>query len=81
MKKAEEMEKNSNQILDFTKEIKNSNEDYKLKIIETLWGIIYSNSKADMYETNLMRRLGGLIYIEDKIIGSIKERAKKKFNK
>ena len=81
IKKAEEMEKNSNQILDFTKEIKNSNEDFKIKIIETLWGIIYSNDNADMYETNLMRRLSGLIYVEDKIIGSIKEKIKKKFSK
>ena len=70
------IEENSNQILDFTKEIKNSSMETKIKIIETLWQIIYSNKDADMYETNLMRRLAGLLYIEDKIVGDIKNKVK-----
>ena len=52
-----EMESNSNQILDFTKKVKNMNESNKIKIIESLWKIIYSNKEADIYESNLMRRL------------------------
>ncbi len=79
MIEAERNEKNSNQILDFTKEIKNSNEDFKKKIIESLWNIIYSNNEADMYETNLMRRLSGLLYLDNKTVGDIKEKIKKKF--
>ena len=78
MTEAESNEKNSNQILDFTKEIKNSNEDFKKKIIESLWNIIYSNNEADMYETNLMRRLSGLLYLDNKTVGDIKEKIKKK---
>jgi len=74
-------EKNSNQILDFTKEIKNTSETYKIQIIEALWEIIYSNKNADMYETNLMRRLAGLLYIDNKIMGDIKEKLKKEFLK
>ncbi len=77
MKKAKELEQNSNQILDFTREVKNMNEKDKIKIVETLWKIIYSNKKADMYETNLMRRLAGLLYIDNKIMGNIKEQIKK----
>ena len=72
------IEENSNQILDFTREIKISSMETKIKIIETLWQIIYSNNDADMYETNLMRRLAGLLYIEDKIVGEIKNRVKGK---
>ena len=72
--KAEEIEKNSNQILDFTKEIKNMDEDSKEKIVEVLWNIIYSDSSADMYENNLMRRLTGLIYLDPKIVGDIKKK-------
>ena len=75
--KAKIMEENTNQILDFTKEIKAMDEEDKLKIIETLWEIIYSNKKADIYETNLMRRLAGLLYIDNKIMGDIKEKIKK----
>ena len=74
-------EKNSNQILDFTKEIKNTSETYKIQIIVALWEIIYSNKNADMYETNLMRRLAGLLYIDNKIMGDIKEKLKKEFLK
>ena len=72
------IEENSNQILDFTREIKISSMETKIKIIETLWQIIYSNNDADMYETNLMRRLAGLLYIEDKIVGDIKNKVKSK---
>ena len=71
------IEDNSNQILDFTKEVKNMNQVDKIKIVETLWRIIYSNKKADIYETNLMRRLTGLLYIDNKIMGDIKEKIKK----
>ena len=74
---AENQEKNSNQILDFTKEIKNTDEAFKIKIIETLWKIIYSNKEVDMYESNLMRRLSGLLYLDSKIVGEIKEKIKK----
>ena len=77
---AENNEQKSNQILDFTKEIKNTDEKFKIKIIESLWGIIYSNKDADMYETNLMRRLSGLLYLNNKIVGDIKEKMKKKFS-
>ena len=77
IKSAQKIEENSNQILDFTKEVKNMSEENKIKIIETLWKIIYSNKIADDYETNLMRRLAGLLYIDNKIMGDIKERIKK----
>ena len=75
--KAKQSEEKSNQILNFTKEIKNQNEKDKIKIIESLWRIIYSNKDADIYETNLMRRLSGLIYIDSKTMGNIKEKIKK----
>ena len=68
------IEQNSNQILDFTKEVKSMKTENKIKIIENLWKIIYSNNVADIYETNLMRRLAGLLYIDSKIMGDIKER-------
>ena len=71
------MEKNANQILDFTREVKNMNHEDKIQIIETLWKIIYSNKEADIYETNLMRRLAGLLYIDNKIMGNIKDKIKK----
>jgi len=74
---AEINEEKSNQILDFTKEIKNAGYEFKIKIIETLWSIIYSNNEADMYETSLMRRLSGLLYIDNKTMGAIKEKIKK----
>lgn len=68
------IESNSNQILDFTKEVKKMNDDNKIKIVETLWRIIYSNKEADIYETSLMRRLAGLLYIDSKTMGDIKEK-------
>ena len=74
-------EEKSNQILDFTREIKNADNKFKIKIIETLWSIIYSNKEVDMYESNLMRRLSGLLYLDNKVMGEIKEKAKKKFSK
>ena len=80
VKKAENIESNSVQILDYTKEVKNMNDDKKIKIIETLWRIIFSNNKADIYETNLMRRLAGLLYIDSNIMGNIKDKIKKEKN-
>ena len=77
IKKGKEIEENSNQILEFTKEVKNMKEENKIKIIETLWRIIYSNKNADIYETNLMRRLTGLLYIDNNIMGNIKEKIRK----
>ena len=77
IKKAKEIEKNANQILDFTKEVKNMSDKNKIRIIEALWRIIYSNKEADMYETSLMRRLAGLLYIDSKIMGDIKNKIKK----
>ena len=74
---AKQNEEKANQILDFTREIKNMNERNKIKIIKSLWRIIYSNKDADMYETNLMRRLSGLLYIDSKTMGYIKEQIKK----
>ena len=78
IKDAKSIEENSNQILDFTREVKNLPETDKIKIIEALWSIIYSNNESDIYETNLMRRLAGLLYIDSVIIGDIKDRVKKK---
>jgi len=77
MKNAKKLDDNSNQILEFTKEVKNMNIENKIKIIKTLWQIIYSNNEADIYETSLMRRLAGLLYIDNKIMGDIKEEIKK----
>ena len=81
MQNAEENEKNSNQILDFTKDIKHTDQNFKIKIIESLWKIIYSDNTSDMYETNLMRRLSGLLYLDNKLVGDIKEKIKNDFYK
>ena len=78
---AETIEENSNQILNFTKEVKDAPLLDKIKIVESLWKIIYSNSDADIYETNLMRRLAGLLYIDSKTMGNIKEKAKRELKK
>tara|TARA_B100000902_G_C27257549_1_gene888752 strand:- start:137 stop:553 length:417 start_codon:yes stop_codon:yes gene_type:complete len=75
--KAKQKEENTNQILEFTREVKNLEETDKIKIIKSLWRIIYSNKDADIYETNLMRRLSGLLYIDSKTMGDIKEQIKK----
>jgi uncharacterized tellurite resistance protein B-like protein len=78
IKDAKSIEENSNQILDFTREVKNLPENDKIKIIKALWSIIYSNNKADIYETNLMRRLAGLLYIDSSTMGDIKDKIIKK---
>ena len=78
---AEQNEKNSNQILDFTKDIKNMDEKFKIKIIESLWKIIYSDKNSDIYESNLMRRLSGLLYLDNKIVGNIKQKIINNLNK
>ena len=73
---AEIREQDSNQILEFTKEVKNKSVDEKKIVIEALWNIIYSDKNADMYENNLMRRLSGLLYLDPKEVGDIKEKIK-----
>ena len=77
IKEAKIIEESSNQILDFTREVKGLPEQDKIKIVEALWSIIYSNKDADIYETNLMRRLAGLLYIDNQTMGDIKEKIKK----
>ena len=81
IEEAKIIEENSNQILDFTREVKNLRVEEKIKIIESLWLIIYSNKEADIYETNLMRRLAGLLYIDTKTMGDIKEKIKNQNSK
>ncbi len=76
IKDAELKEQDSNQILEFTKEVKNKDINEKKIVIEALWNIIYSDENADIYETNLMRRLSGLLYLDAKIVGDIKEKIK-----
>jgi len=75
------IEENSNQILNFTREVKNVPDSDKIKIVESLWKIIYSNDNADVYETNLMRRLAGLLYIDAKTMGNLKEKVKREIKK
>ena len=75
------IEENSNQILSFTREVKNAPESDKIRIVESLWKIIYSDDNADMYETNLMRRLAGLLYIDAKTMGDLKKKVKKELSK
>ena len=72
LKVAEAKEHESNQILEFTREIKNKSMEFRLKIIEILWKIVYSDGTSDNYESNLIRRLCGLLYISDKDSGMIK---------
>ena len=79
IEEAKKIEESSNQILDFTQEAKALPEKDKIKIVEALWSIIYSNKDADIYETNLMRRLAGLLYIDNKTMGDIKEKIKENF--
>ena len=64
--------------MEFTKEVKNKNIEEKKIVIEALWKIIFSDQNADMYETNLMRRLSGLLYLDSKVVGDIKEKVKSK---
>ena len=81
MKNAEDLENNSNQILSFTKEVKKMSDKNKIEIVMSLWKIIYSNKVADIYESNLMRRLAGLLYIDDRIMADIKEKIKNENSK
>ena len=76
LKLAEEKERESNQIIEFTKEIKKYSMEFRLKIIEILWKIVYSDGSSDSYESNLIRRVCGLLYISDKDSGMIKLRVK-----
>ena len=71
---AEKLDNDSNQILNFTKTVKNLEENLKIKLIETLWRIIYSDKNVDLYEASLMRRLAGLLYIDSKTLGDIKNK-------
>ena len=71
---AELKERDSNQILEFTREVKNKSFEEKKIVIEAIWNIIYSDEKADLYESNLMRRLSGLLYLDAKTVGDIKEK-------
>ena len=76
LNKAEIKEQDSNQIIEFTKEIKKTPMEFRFKIIEILWKIIYSDDVADNYESNLIRRICGLIYVSDKDSGEIKLKVK-----
>ena len=78
IKKAEKLESNSIQILEFTKQAKNLDKERKIILLEALWNIIYSDENADLYETSLMRRLTGLLYLDNKVMGDIKEKIKNK---
>ena len=73
LKKAEKKEEESNQIVEFTKEIKNNSIEFRHKIIEILWKIVYSDGTSDQYESNLIRRICGLLYVSDKDSGIIKQ--------
>ena len=76
IKEAEIKERDSNQIIEFTKEIKKNTMDYRIKIIEMLWKIVYSDGTSDGYESNLIRRVCGLVYVSDKESGKIKQKVK-----
>ena len=69
---AEKKENDSNHIQEFTRDVKSLSMENKIIIVETLWRIILSDGKSDVYENNLMRRLAGLLYLDDKIVGEIK---------
>ena len=81
MKTAEKNEENSNQILDFTKDIKSTDKNFKTKLIESLWKIIYSDNNSDMYESSLMRRISGLLYLDSKLVADLKEKIKNNLNR
>ena len=72
IKKSEEHEENSNQILDYTRSVKKMDIKLKTMVVETLWKIILSDNKSGQYEGNLMRRICGLLYLPDKLSGEIK---------
>ena len=80
LEKGKKIEEDSNQILDFTKEVKNMSNQKKIEIIENLWRIIYSNNEADIYETSLMRKLAGLLYIDNDVMGNIKTKIRKEYS-
>ena len=69
---AEVKENDSNHIQEFTKDVKSLSTENKIIIVETLWRIILSDGKSDIYENNLMRRLAGLLYLDDKVVGETK---------
>ena len=76
LKNAEEKESESNQIIEFTREIKKNPMEFRLKIIEILWSIVYSDGSKDSFESNLIRRVCGLLYVSDKDSGDIKLKVK-----
>ena len=78
---AENYEKNSNQILEYTQEVKKMDIDTKKLVLEFLWRIILSDNKSDMYESTLMRRICGLLYLPDKLSGEVKLKILKEINK
>ena len=80
LEKGKKIEEDSNQILDFTKEVKNMDNQKKIEIVENLWRIVYSNNEADVYETSLMRKLAGLLYIDSDVMGNIKSKIKKEYS-
>ena len=73
---AEKKEEESNQIVEFTKEVKKYSMESRLKIIEVIWKIVYSDGTSDSYESNLIRRICGLLYVSDKDNGIIKTKVK-----
>jgi len=81
LKTAEEKEEKSNQIVEFTKEIKQYPMEFRLKIIEIIWKIVYSDGQSDTYESNLIRRICGLLYVSDKESGIIKTKIQNSLNK
>ena len=81
IKKAEKDENNSNQILKYTQEVKKNNSEFKSKIIKILWKIVLSDNNSDMYENTLMRRIAGLLYVPDKLVGDLKLEILKENNK
>ena len=78
---AEKIESDSNQILNFTKNVKNLDENIKIKIIESLLKIIFSDGQSDIYENNLVRRLSGLLYLDDRLVGNLKDKVKSNLKK
>ena len=80
LEKGKKIEEDSNHILDFTKEVKNMSNQKKIEIVENLWRIIYSNNEADIYETSLMRKLAGLLYIDNDVMGNIKTKIRKEYS-
>ena len=80
VEQAEKLENQSNQILKFTKAVKDYDKKFRLKVLETIWKIIYSDGVSDIYESNLMRRLSSLLYVSDRENGEIKKNLITKLN-